>query len=137
MTIPVPTAALIKLIERDTKPPLHLYADLSKVEQHIWGLTFFRPPDNPEVRIEGKLYPDPHGSHLLRFTLAHEYLHVHLHNPLYQHAGRANRGEQRCEIDERLGLRPKVDWMEWHSNYGGAALLMPISRVKLIVEAYL
>jgi hypothetical protein len=137
VTIPVPTAAIIKLIERDAKPPLNLYADLSKVEEHIWGVTFFRPPEKPEVRIARKLYRDPHASHLLRFTLAHEFLHVLLHNPLYQQSGRANRGEQHCEIDERLGLRPKVDWMEWHSNYGAGALLMPASRVKLLVEAYL
>jgi IrrE N-terminal-like domain len=135
-TIPVPTATLIKLIERDAKPPVDLYADLGKVEPNIWGVTFFEPPNKPEVRIAGNLYRDPHGSHLLRFTLAHEYLHVHLHNPLYQQAGRANRGEQRCSIDEALGLRPTVDWMEWHSNYGGAALLMPVSRVKLLVKAY-
>lgn len=100
------------------------------------GVTFFDPPNKPEVRIAGKLYRDPHGAHLLHFTLAHEYLHVLIHNPLYQRAGQANR-EQRCTVDETLELKPKVDWMEWHSNYGAAALLMPRSRLRLIVEAYL
>lgn len=137
ITVPVPTSAIIKLIERSARPPVNLYADLSKVEERIWGVTFFDPPNKPEVRIAGQLSRDPHGAHLLRFTLAHEYIHVRVHNSLYQEAGSAHRGEQRCAVDEALGLRPRVDWMEWHSNYGAGALLMPLSRVKLLVEAYL
>jgi hypothetical protein len=132
VTIPVPTGAIIKLIERDARPPLDLYADLSKVEERIWGVTFFDPPRKPEVRIAGSLYRDPHGSHLPRFTLAHEYFHVRVHNPLYQRAGSANHGEQRCCVDETEGLSLRVDWMEWQASYGAAALLMPISRLKLI-----
>ncbi len=74
ITVPVPTIALIKLIERDAKE-LKLYADLTKVEEGFLGVTFFAPPAKPEVRIAGKLYRDPNGAHLLRFTLAHEYMH--------------------------------------------------------------
>ena len=59
VTIPGSTGAIIKLIERDARPPLDLYADLSKVEGRIWGVTFFDPPRKPEVRIAGSLYRDP------------------------------------------------------------------------------
>lgn len=69
ITVPVPTGALIKLIERDAHE-LKLYADLTKVEEGLLGVTFFDPPAKPEVRIAGKLYRDPHGAHLVRFTLA-------------------------------------------------------------------
>jgi uncharacterized protein DUF955 len=137
VTVPVPTGALIKLIERDARPPLNPYADLSQVEEGLLGVTFFDPPAKPEVRIAGKLYRDPHGAHLLRFTLAHEYIHVQVHDPLYQRAGSAKRQEQRCTGDETLALKPKVDWMEWQANYAGAALLMPISRLRLVAEACL
>jgi hypothetical protein len=136
VTIPVPTGALIKLIERDALE-LNLYSDLTKVEQGLWGVTFFEPPKKPEVRIAGKLYRDPNGAHPVRFTLAHEYIHVYVHNPLYQQAGSANRQEQRCTGDETLGLKPKVDWMEWQASYAGAALLMPISRLRMVAEACL
>jgi Zn-dependent peptidase ImmA (M78 family) len=60
-------------------------------------------------------------------------MHVRVHNPLYNGAGEARREEQHCTIDETLGLRPKVDWMEWQANYAGAALLMPLSRLVLTV----
>lgn len=136
ITVPVPTGALIKLIERDAKE-LKLYADLTKVEEGLLGVTFFDPPAKPEVRIAGKLYRDPNGAHLLRFTLAHEYMHVQVHDPLYQRAGSAKRREQRCTADETLAFKPKVDWMEWQANYAGAALLMPITRIRLLVEGCL
>ena len=86
ITVPVPTGALIKLIERDARE-LKLYADLTQVEEGLLGVTFFDPPQKAEVRIAGKLYTDPHGAHLLRFTLAHEYIHVQVHDPLLSAAG--------------------------------------------------
>jgi hypothetical protein len=136
VTIPVPTGALIKLIERDARE-LNLYADLSKVEEGLLGVTFFDPPRKPEVRIARALHEDAKGAHRFRFTLAHEYMHVRIHNPLYQEAAIAKRQEQRCTGDETLGLKPKVDWMEWQANYAGAALLMPISRLRPVVDACL
>jgi IrrE N-terminal-like domain len=136
ITLPLPTGALIKLIERDAKE-LNLHADLTQVEPRILGVTDFEPPTKPKVSIAGKLYRDPHAAHLFRFTLAHEYIHVRAHGPLYQQAGSARRQANRCAVDETLGLRPKVDWMEWHSNYGAGALLMPLSRLKLTAEVCL
>ena len=85
ITVPVPTGALIKLIERDVRE-LNLYADLTQVEEGLLGVTFFDPPRKPEVRIARALYEDAKGAHRLRFTLAHEYMHVSVHNPLYQGA---------------------------------------------------
>jgi hypothetical protein len=136
ITVPVPTGALIKLIERDARE-LNLYADLTKVEEGLLGVTFFDPPGKPEVRIARALYEDAKGVHRCRFTLAHEYVHVRVHNPLYQKAAIARRQEQHCTGDETLALRPKVNWMEWQASYAAGALLMPISRLKLVAEACL
>jgi hypothetical protein len=136
ITVPVPTGALIKLIERDARE-LNLYADLTEVEEGLLGVTFFDPPGKPEVRIVRSLYQDARSVHRCRFTLAHEYIHVHVHNPLYQKAAIVKHPEQRCTGDETLALRPRVDWMEWQASYAAGALLMPISRLKLVAEACL
>lgn len=101
------------------------------------GVTFFDPPGKPEVRIARALYEDSKGVHRCRFTLAHEYIHVHVHNPLYQKGAIVRRQEQHCTGDETLALRPRVDWMEWQASYAAGALLMPISRLKLVAEACL
>jgi hypothetical protein len=131
ITIPVPTGALIKLIERDARE-LNLYADLTEVEEGLLGVTFFEPPGKPEVRIARALYEDLRILHRCRFTLAHEYIHVCVHDPLYQTLAILERREQRCTGDETLALGPKVDWMEWQASYAAGALLMPISRLKLV-----
>ena len=136
VTTPVPTGALTKLIERDARE-LNLYANLNRAEQGLLGVTNFEPPKRPVVRIDRTLYEDAKGVNRFRFTLAHEYIHVCIHNPLYNGAGQARREEQHCAIDETLGLKPRVDWMEWQANYAGAALLMPISRLVLTVAACL
>ncbi len=131
ITVPVPTGALTKLIERDAKE-LNLHADLTQLEEGIiWGVTDFIPPERPIVSIDGRLYRDPHAAHLFRFTLAHEYLHVRVHGPLYQQGGIARRQAHRCAVDETLAFKPKVDWMEWHANYGAGAVLMPVSRLRM------
>jgi hypothetical protein len=132
VTTPVPTGALTKLIERDARE-LNLYANLKRAELGLLGVTNFEPPQKPIVRIDRTLYEDAKGVNRFRFTLAHEYMHVRVHNPLYNGAGEARREEQHCTIDETLGLKPKVDWMEWQANYAGAALLMPLSRLVLTV----
>jgi hypothetical protein len=132
VTTPVPTGALTKLIERDARE-LNLYANLKRAELGLLGVTNFEPPKRPVVRIDRTLFEDAKGVNRFRFTLAHEYMHVLVHNPLYNGAGEARREEQHCTIDETLGLKPKVDWMEWQANYAGAALLMPLSRLVLTV----
>ena len=136
ITVPVPTGALIKLIERDARE-FNLYADLTKVEDGLLGVTFFDPPGKPEVRIARAQYEDARAVNRCRFTLAHEYAHVCIHNPLYQTAAIAKRQEQHCTGDETLALRPKVDWMEWQASYAAGALLMPIRRLRLVAEACL
>ena len=65
-------------------------------------------------------------------TLSHEYAHVRLHNGLWPAGATANR---KCKREEMLASEP-VDWMEWQAGYMGGALLMPQSRVPLLVRAY-
>lgn len=133
VTIPVPNGALIKLIERDAKE-LNVYADLA---EGIHGVTYFDPPRKPKVRIARELFTESWRVHRLRFTLAHEYAHVRIHAPLYNSAGIAKSEDHKCKDEEIEPSDHKVDWMEWQAGYAAGALLMPVSRVKLAVEACL
>ena len=124
---------MIKLIERDAKE-LNVYADLA---EGIHGVTYFDPPRKPKVRIARELFTESWRVHRLRFTLAHEYAHVRIHAPLYNSAGIAKSEDHKCKDQEIEPSDHKVDWMEWQAGYAAGALLMPVSRLKLAVEACL
>jgi hypothetical protein len=134
VTVPVPTGALLKLIERDAKE-LDVYADLSTEGEGIHGVTYFDPPRKPRVRIARELFVESRRAHRLRTTLAHEYGHVRIHAPLYEQDGSAKWQDHKCKGDELLPLESKVDWMEWQASYAAAAFLMPVSRLTLVVDA--
>jgi hypothetical protein len=131
MLVPIPTGALLKLIERDAAD-LDIYADLSGEGEGVEGVTYFFP-GGPKVRIMRELTEQRHRAHRLRHTLAHEYAHVRLHS------GLERRGKpsitRACRGDEMVSASV-VDWMEWQASYCAAALLMPQTRVKLLVRAY-
>src|SRR5690349_1436473 len=130
--VPMPTGALIKLIERDAAD-LDLYADLSAEGDGVEGVTYFFAAGRPKVRIIRTLSEQRHRAHRLRNTLAHEYAHVWLHSALWRGASapaaRACRGED-------IVSDGVVDWLEWQASYCAAALLMPKSRLELLVRAY-
>lgn len=136
ITVPVPNGALLKLIERDARD-LNVYADLSSEGDGVEGVTYFEPPQKPRVSIARELFVDSRRVNRLRYTLAHEYGHVRIHAPLYARAGSAKREDHKCRGDEIEPIERRVDWMEWQANYAAGALLMPVSRVKLAVEACL
>jgi hypothetical protein len=83
VTVPVPSGALIKLVEHDAAD-LDLYAQLP---EGVLSVTHFDPPRKPRVQIARTLFEDARRMHRLRFTLAHEYAHVVIHAPLYLRAG--------------------------------------------------
>jgi Zn-dependent peptidase ImmA (M78 family) len=100
-------------------------------------VTYFEPPEKPRVLIARQLFEDSRRVHRLRYTLAHEYVHVRIHAPLYARAGSAKREDHKCRGDEIEPAERRVDWMEWQANYAAGALLMPVTRVELAVEACL
>lgn len=125
MLVPVPTGALLKLIERDAGD-LDLYADLADEGEGVEGVTYFFAQAKPKVRIMRALTEQTHRSHRLRSTLAHEVANVRLHSRLWpDNTGAATRT---CRREEMIS-DSAVDWMEWQASYGAAALLMPKKRL--------
>ena len=134
LVIPVPTPALVALLERDAGA-IDLYCDLTAEGEEIHGLTEFFPGNKPRVSVARELSFQHWREHRLRSTLTHEYGHVHWHAPLY---------DRYCDHDERhkcargnlLPQKDAVDWMEWQAGYVSGVLLMPKSRVELHVMAF-
>ncbi len=83
LTLPIPTDALMNLIERDARD-LDCYADLTTAGPGVDGLTRFSPGSKPKVRIARELSEPGKNEHRLRTTLSHEYAHVMLHSPLWE-----------------------------------------------------
>lgn len=143
-SLPIPTDALTKLIERDARD-LDLYADLVADEgEGIEGVTDFCIGKKPCVRIAKELSEYPWCSHRLRTTLTHEYGHVKFHDPLYQ-TSQGTAGlfvdafdfkPLQCKRDKMINA-PAVDWMEWQAGYVCGAILMPMTHLKRLVSDYM
>ena len=129
---PVPTGAIIKLIEREAYD-LDSYADLTGEGEGVEGVTYFFRGRKPRVRITKELSEQRHRAHRLRMTLAHEDVHVWLHSELWRETTDPA-AAHRCHR-EQIEAGNAVDWMEWQAGYGAAALLMPESRLRLVVRA--
>jgi len=129
---PVPTGAIIRLIERDAAD-LDSYADLAEEGEGVEGVTYFFRGRKPRVRITRELSEQRHRAHRLRMTLAHEYCHVWLHSELWRETTESA-VTHRCQR-EQIEAGSPVDWMEWQAGYGAAALLMAESRIRLVVRA--
>src|ERR1700730_9789408 len=123
---PIRTDDLTVLLERDAED-LDLYADLSKEEGQVEGVTDFRLGKKPRVKIAARLSNAPNLENRLRTTLTHEYGHVRFHDLLYQveskpaslfdklgdnaePSGQAHR----CKRDSMQSLSER-DWMEWQA----------------------
>jgi hypothetical protein len=132
--IPIPTNALVVLIEQYAED-LDLFADLSGEGAGVQGVTEFFTSGKPQVRIARELSKQFWRAHRLRTTLAHEYGHVLPHARLWAQNGVAS-GPHRCLRQTLLPRSTTTDWMEWQAGYVSGALLMPRSRVKLLVEAF-
>jgi hypothetical protein len=132
IVIPVPTDALRVLIEGEAAKLL--YADLSHEGEEVHGITEFFPGRKPLVTIARELATQPWRAHRERTTLTHEFGHVHWHAPLYDRYCRPSE-RHKCARGQLLPRRGQRDWMEWQAGYVSGALLMPRSRVRLLVEA--
>jgi hypothetical protein len=133
-SIPVPTEALIELLERETTK-VNVYCDLSGEGEEVHGVTEFFPGQKPNVSIARELSFQHWREHRKRSTLPHEYGHVHWHTWLFDRY--CNRQERhKCLRAQIVLASGDIDWMEWQAGYISGAMLMPRSRVQLHVAAF-
>ena len=135
---PVSTEDLTVMIECDTSD-FDQYADLSEEGEGVQGLTLFYPDRKPVVKISHELSNSIYGEHRLRTTLTHEFTHVKLHASLWPF------DQPRLFPDEQGTLGPRckkpgevggyvADWMEWQAGYASGAVLMPMTRLRRLVQ---
>jgi len=133
-SIPVPTDALVELLDRETAK-LNLYCDLSEEGEEVHGVTEFFPGEKPRVSIARELSHQHWREHRKRNTLTHEYGHVHWHTWLFdRYCKRTER--HRCLRAQIVPANGDIDWMEWLAGYVSGAMLMPRSRMQLHVGAF-
>jgi hypothetical protein len=133
-SIPVPTEALVELLERETTK-VNLYCDLSAEGEEVHGVTEFYPGQKPNVSIARELSYQHWREHRKRSTLPHEYGHVHWHTWLFDRY--CNRRERhKCLRAQIVLASGEIDWMEWQAGYISGAMLMPRSRMQLHVAAF-
>ena len=133
-SIPVPTEALVELLERETTE-VNLYCDLSAEGEEVHGVTEFFPGQKPNVSIARELSYQHWREHRKRSTLPHEYGHVHWHTWLFDRY--CNRHERhKCLRAQIVLASGEIDWMEWQAGYISGAMLMPKSRMQLHVAAF-
>lgn len=133
-SIPVPTEALVELLERETTE-VNLYCDLSGEGEEVHGVTEFFPGQKPNVSIARELSYQHWREHRKRSTLPHEYGHVHWHTWLFDRYCKRHE-RHKCLRDEIVTASGDIDWMEWQAGYISGAMLMPRSRVQLHVAAF-
>lgn len=139
VSFPAPTDALTRLIEREVGD-FDLYADLSEREGDPEGVTDHFIGAKPQVFISERL-SEGSSENRLRTTLAHEFGHVVLHDPLVQglagpklisYEGQTIYSGNRATPEGE----PKGDLVEYQAWYFCGALLMPKSFVvKLVADA--
>lgn len=134
---PINTNDLTVLLEQHVSD-LDLYADLSREEGCVEGVTDFLPNQKPRVRISKELQ-EPKRENRLRSTLAHELGHITFHECLWPHYQLAlftfedREQGQRCKRESIVSAK-QVDWMEWQAGYASGAFLMPLSPLKILLK---
>src|SRR5216684_4210618 len=79
-SIPVPTEALVELLERETTE-VNLYCDLSAEGEEVHGVTEFFPGQKPNVSIARELSYQHWREHRKRSTLPHVVIRPLLQSP--------------------------------------------------------
>ncbi|MHB8868879.1 MAG: ImmA/IrrE family metallo-endopeptidase [Thermoleophilia bacterium] len=142
---PVTTEELWRFIEERTDD-VDSYADLAGYGAEVEGVTEFEPSKRPRVKIAKTLSGNHRRENRLRTTIAHEFGHVHFHACLFaleadtltlfpkDKETQVFRG-MICKRDTILRA-PTYDWIEWQAGYACGAILMPVSRVKGLVQEF-
>ena len=134
---PVTTDDLTTLLERHVEE-LDIYADLSPYGSGVEGLTIFLPSRRPIVKVACAL-SESRNENRLRSTLAHEYGHVVLHDPLFQRKAQDSLFDARSEflqVSYRDGYSAPSggDLFEYQAWFMCGALLMPLTELELRVQ---
>ena len=108
-SIPVPTEALVELLERETAE-LDLYCDLSGEGQEVHGVTEFFPGRKPHMSIARELSYQYWREHRKRNTLTHEYGHLHWPTWLFDCYCKRNE-RHRCLRTQIIPASGETDWM--------------------------
>ena len=142
ITFPISTDDLTNLIEKEAED-LDLYADLSTYGDTVEGVTEFRTGQKPTIKISKNLTETPIYINRYRSTLAHEYGHLHLHRWLFEldyNSGkllRESSNDNKIVCKRETLINPKKnDWLEWQACYFSSAVLMPVSKLKEVVNSY-
>ncbi|MBF0627979.1 MAG: ImmA/IrrE family metallo-endopeptidase [Magnetococcales bacterium] len=137
---PITTEDLQSLIE-EFADDLDSYADLSDFGDDVEGMTAFFPDRRPSVLISETLANDSRRENRLRTTLAHEFGHLYFHRQLWDEKFFVDRLFDRDDMENKAICKRDTileathdDWMEWQAGYASGALLMPISRLRPLVE---
>jgi hypothetical protein len=132
---PMATRAVEELLDRETNKT-NFYCDLSDEGEDVEGLTEFFPGHKPNASIARELSYQRWRENRYRFTVLHEYVHVHWHAPLFDRF--CERHERhKCARGKILPASNERDWMEFQAAYMAGALLMPKGRVDLNVRTIL
>lgn len=134
VAFPIPTSELTVFVEQHVED-LDTYADLSHEGDGVEGATYFSPSRLPVVKINSDLSIGSRWwhEHRLRTTLMHEMGHVLLHTNLTRRSSNSGSAVRLVDYEalstprdiDGIGLRPKIDWMEWQAAYASGAFLMP------------
>ena len=138
---PITTDDLHVLVERQGAR-IDAFADLSNHGPDTEAVTEFFPDQPPLVSIAKELAADPRRENRLRTTLAHEFGHVHFHEPLYRELFRTSVGTDYPTLSTQgvfsrddVPDAPRTDWMEWQAGYVCGAILMPVSALRRRLSA--
>lgn len=133
---PVTTDDLTTLLEQHVEE-LNLYADVTRFGQGVEGLTLFQPSKKPIVMISAAL-AEAKSDHRLRSTLAHEFGHVLLHDPVFQRKSQESLFDANLEVRQvcyRDGFRTSGgDLYEYQAWLVCGALLMPLTELSRVVD---
>ena len=122
---------------------LDLYADLSREDGDVEGVTDFFRGRRPRVRISSRLSADPRLINRFRTTLTHELGHVRFHTFMFDgpttsslFPAESPELSNRCKREKMLQAS-QTDWMEWQAGFACGAFLMPASALREAIRLFM
>ncbi|PYU65805.1 MAG: hypothetical protein DMG49_23520 [Acidobacteria bacterium] len=139
---PISTDDLTVLLET-LADDLDLYADLSREEGEVEGVTDFFRGRRPRVRISRRLSSDPRLINRFRTTLTHELGHVRFHAFMFDgpctgslFPAESPELSNKCKRENMLQTS-QTDWMEWQAGFSCGAFLMPASALRATIRRFM
>jgi hypothetical protein len=139
---PISTDDLTVLLET-LADDLDLYADLSREEGEVEGVTDFFRGRRPKVRISKRLSSDPRLLNRFRTTLTHELGHVKFHAFMFDGPSTGSlfpsespELSNMCKRETILQAN-QTDWMEWQAGFACGAFLMPAGTLRETIRRFM